>query len=101
MTESAPASSPNYGYVPQSTAPFNVLSIVAFVLSLVGFNIIAVVLGHIAMSQLKRSGERGRGFAIAALVIGYVSIAAIVLFFIILIAILIPAGLAAGSGSSY
>ncbi|KQW08437.1 hypothetical protein ASC66_05995 [Leifsonia sp. Root4] len=64
---------------PQST---NVLSIVAFVLSLIGFNVIAIVLGFIGLSQAKKNGQRGRGFAIAAVIIGFVSI---VLFVLILI----------------
>ena len=64
---------------PQST---NVLSIVAFVLSLIGFNVIAIVLGFIGLSQVKKTGQRGRGFAIAAVIIGFASI---VLFVLILI----------------
>jgi hypothetical protein len=64
---------------PKST---NVLSIVAFVLSLIGFNVIAIVLGFIGLSQVKKTGQRGRGFAIAAVIIGFASI---VLFVLILI----------------
>lgn len=59
---------------PQST---NVLSIVAFVLSLIGFN-----------SQVKKTGQRGRGFAIAAVIIGFASI---VLFVLILIPLFVLA----------
>ena len=50
------------------------LSIVAFVISLLGFNIIAVILGFIALNQVNKSGERGKGFANAAIIIGLVTI---------------------------
>ena len=50
------------------------LSIVAFVISLLGFNIIAVILGFIALNQVGKSGERGKGLANAAIIIGLVSI---------------------------
>lgn len=44
-----------------------------------------MICGHIALSQIKRSGESGRGLAIAGLIIGYVYIAFIVLFVIMAI----------------
>jgi hypothetical protein len=59
---------------PPSTGKWNVLSIVAFVISLLGFNIIAVILGFIALNQVGKSGERGKGFANAAIIIGLVTI---------------------------
>lgn len=50
---------------------FNILSITAFVSSfLVG--VTGVILGLVALNQIKNTSERGRGFAIAALVIGCV-----------------------------
>ncbi|MEO6825735.1 MAG: DUF4190 domain-containing protein [Microbacteriaceae bacterium] len=53
---------------------WNVLSIVGFVISLVGFNIVAIILCAIALGQIKRTGERGRGLALWGLWIGIVSI---------------------------
>lgn len=53
----------------------NVLSVVSFVLALVGFNVIAIVLGFVGLSQVKKNGERGRGFALAAVIIGFAYIA--------------------------
>ncbi|MCM2578623.1 DUF1707 and DUF4190 domain-containing protein [Streptomyces sp. MTZ3.1] len=35
----------------------------------------AVVLGHVAKSRIRRTGERGEGMATAGLVLGYVSVA--------------------------
>jgi len=57
-----------------SSDKWNVLSIVALVISLLGFNIIAVILGFIALNQVGKSGERGKGLANAAIIIGLVSI---------------------------
>jgi len=99
MSQSVP---PSY-YAPTNAVdqrPFNVLSIVAFVLSIVGVSLIGVILGHIALSQLKRTGERGRGFAIAALIIGYVAIAAGIIFAIVWIAVLLPA-ISSGTINTY
>jgi hypothetical protein len=35
--------------------------------------LLAVVLGHVAWSQTKRSGQTGRGLAMASLIIGYLA----------------------------
>ena len=59
----------------------NGLAIAAFVMSLVGFSFIAAIMGHVAMGQIKRNGEGGNGLAIAAVVIGWVTFAAQILFF--------------------
>ena len=67
---------------PATQAPMNVLSVVGFVLSLVGFNVIAIILAAIGLSQIKKKGERGKGFAIAAIIIGAISI---IIFIIVLI----------------
>ena len=64
-------STPHYGPVAPRT---NTLSIVSLV---TGFfcAVAAVITGHIALGQIKRSGEAGRGMAIAGLVLGYMGIA--------------------------
>ena len=65
---------------PQSQAPMNVLAIISMIAGIVGlftFGIVAVgavVLGHIALSQIKKRHQRGRGMAIAGLITGYFSI---------------------------
>jgi len=56
----------------------NMLAVVALVGSFVGA-LPGIVSGHIALSQLKRSGEKGWGLAVAAVWIGYASIATAVL----------------------
>lgn len=51
----------------------NTLSIIGFVLSFFGA-IVGIVLGHVALSQIKHTNERGWGLAVAALWIGYASV---------------------------
>ena len=46
---------------------------------------LAVVAGHVALSQIKKTGDQGRGLAIAGLVIGYVFMAFIVVMTILVI----------------
>lgn len=64
----APAHPPAY----PSGAPTNAMAIAALVASLV-FAPLGIVFGHLALNQLKRTGEEGRGLAIAGLAIGYVA----------------------------
>jgi len=84
-----------YGYAPPP--PTNTLAIVSLVCSALGLTtgitaIAGVVCGHIALGQISRSGEQGRGLAIAGIAIGYAVIALFALiilgwlFFAVLIA---------------
>lgn len=50
--------------------------------------VLAVIFGHIGLGQIKRTGEEGRGQAIAGLIIGYVSIALGLIMAIVMIGIL-------------
>lgn len=66
------------GHVPAPAPPTNVMTVWSLVSSILGITLLpglgsvaGIVLGHIAMSQLKRTGESGRGLAIAGLVVGY------------------------------
>ncbi|MDI9928914.1 DUF4190 domain-containing protein [Rhodococcus sp. IEGM 1354] len=101
---------PHYGQAPYVGAGFrpapatNTLAIVSLVLAVLGLTFIpliasvcAVVCGHVAKGQIKRTGEGGSGFATAGLIVGYVSIA---LFVLVLAAIFIFA-LAASNSSTY
>ncbi|SDY44296.1 DUF4190 domain-containing protein [Herbiconiux ginsengi] len=82
MTEPTPAYTP--APVAQKT---NVLAIVSLVISILGFNIIAVILGAIALSQIKKTGESGRGLALAGIIIGAVSLVIGIIIIIVSIAI--------------
>jgi hypothetical protein len=48
-------------------------------------SILAVIFGHIALSQIKRFGQRGRGMAIAGLILGYLGVATLAATIIIVI----------------
>ena len=80
---STPQYQPQYqGYAPAPVqAKTNTLAIVALVSSFF-ISLLGVILGHIALNQIKTTGEGGRGLAIAALVIGYVSMALAVVIII-------------------
>lgn len=58
----------SYGYPPPRQT--NALAIAALVCAFV-FAPLGIVFGHLSLSQIKKSGEEGRGLAIAGLVIGY------------------------------
>ena len=77
--------------------PTNTMAIIALIASIV-VSLVGVILGHIALSQIKKSGESGRGLAIAALIIGYIGIAAWVIGIFIWIAVIASVGM---SGVSY
>lgn len=68
----------------------NGLAIASLVMGIVGFlglgvcvggvvGIPAVICGHIALGQIKKSGQGGRGLAIVGLVLGYVVIAFLII----------------------
>jgi uncharacterized protein YacL len=65
------ASTPSYGA--PSTQRTNVLAIVSLVSSFF-ISIVGIITGHIALSQIKKTGEQGRGLAIAGLIIGYIGL---------------------------
>ena len=69
----ATPASPQYGYPP--VRPTNVLGIITLVLGVLGFAIVPVITGHIALAQIKRTGDDGRGITIAGLVLGYIGLA--------------------------
>jgi hypothetical protein len=66
----------------RGTQGTNTLATLALVFGLV-CGLAAIPLGHIALVQIRRTGESGRGMAIAGLVLGYAWIGLIVLYAII------------------
>lgn len=67
---------------PQPQAPYypaqpktNVLGIVTLVLGILGFGLIPVITGHIALGQIRRTNEDGRGITLAGLILGYITLA--------------------------
>lgn len=65
---------PAPGFYPPAYPPprqTNSMAVVALVCAFV-FAPLGIVFGHIALSQIRRDGEDGKGLAIAGLVIGYI-----------------------------
>ena len=71
------------GYAQQRTNSLAIVSLIAGIagLTLVPFigSIVGVITGHMSLSQLKISGEEGRGLALGGLITGYVGLGLAVL----------------------
>ena len=92
------ASSNNGQYYQQQPQPVqgtNALAISSLVCGIIGwiipilFALLAIIFGHVARSQIKRSGQGGAGIALTGLIMGYIQIAVMGLF--IAAAIVLPA----------
>lgn len=82
-----PGASPSYPFQypypaspPRGTNGFAIASLVCGLVACGVGSVLAIVFGHIARAQIRRTQEGGGGLAIAGLVVGYVGIAAIVAF---------------------
>lgn len=88
--QSASASGPAAG----RTEPFAIVSLVValagWVLCLLPVTgIVAVVFGHLARSRTKRNGTKGRGMALAGVIVGYVQIVVGVIAIVTLIVVVV------------
>jgi Domain of unknown function (DUF4190) len=94
------AAAPGYaaGYTP--TPKTNVLAIVAIILGFV-VPIGGIITGHIALSQIKKTGEAGHGLALAGTILGYVLSAGWIIFWIVYIIIIVSAISVGSSGGFY
>ena len=91
------APTPGYGPPNAYGAPYaqhpgtNGLAIAALVVSIVGGcvygvgAIVGIILGVVALGQIKRSGEQGRGLAIAGIALGAAYILGWILFFLVMV----------------
>ena len=77
---------------------YNVLSIISLVTSILFVSVVGIVTGHIALSQIKKTGEKGRGLALWGTILGYVGLLGVTIFIIITIAFVIAA---ASTGAGY
>ena len=94
----APAAAPAYqqqqapyGQQPYGapTEKYNALAIVSLVTGVLFISLVAIITGHIALGQINKSQEKGRGLAIGGLVLGYVGIlVSILLFFFVFVPLL-------------
>jgi Domain of unknown function (DUF4190) len=81
---------------PRGTNTLAILSLVfAFVVPIAG-----IVLGHIARSQIRRTGEDGDGLALAGLIVSYIGIALSILVMILIFGLIGFGALASTGGGS-
>ncbi|WP_067793481.1 DUF4190 domain-containing protein [Actinomadura formosensis] len=77
-----------YGPSVPALPPTNGMATASMVCGLIGFlacgltSILAVIFGHVALGQIKRTGEGGHGMAVAGLVLGYIVSAGWLVFWI-------------------
>lgn len=83
-------------YAPEPAT--NVLAIVALVGSFF-VGIVGIVCGHIALAQIKRTGEKGRGMALAGTIIGYVQTGFVVLWTVGVVVAIVVGGIATSRSS--
>jgi hypothetical protein len=84
MTEPTPYTAPAAGTGPRT----NTLAIVALIAAFV-FPIAGIIVGHIALGQIKRTGEAGHGLALWGTILGYVF--TVVYILIIILSVVLPA----------
>lgn len=91
--------------------PINSLAIVSLVAGIAGYviphpfiaGLVAIVTGHVARSQIRRTGEAGARLALAGLILGYLHllISVLVVGFILLVVLGFGAYILSQRGSSY
>ncbi|MBA3278819.1 MAG: DUF4190 domain-containing protein [Geodermatophilaceae bacterium] len=77
-----PTQPPPGQYYSGPPPPTNTMAILAIVFAFV-FSPLGIVFGFIARSQIRQTGEQGDGLALAGIIVGFISIAFVVLAFII------------------
>ncbi|MEV4395524.1 DUF4190 domain-containing protein [Nonomuraea sp. NPDC049607] len=82
---------PGYGQygAPQQPRSTNGMAVASLILGIVGLvtcgatSIVGVILGHIALNRIKRTGEEGQGMAMGGLVTSYIMVVLFVLLFLL------------------
>ena len=86
-----------------ATGQTNTLAVVSLVTAIIApfghftgiggltLTIVSIVTGHMARRQIRETGERGDGFALAGLIISYVHLAFTVLVFIFFFGLIVAA----------
>lgn len=91
-----PPAAPQPAYGAPAGAKTNTLAIVALVLGIL-VPLGGVIVGPIALGQIKRTGEGGRGLALAGIIIG----AVLILLYIIIIIVTVAASAALVNSGGY
>lgn len=75
---------------PTTLGQTNTFAVVAIILAFFQ-PIAAIIFGHMALSQIKRNGDAGRGLALTAVIIGYVAAAFVIIFAFVYVGIIVAA----------
>lgn len=85
-----PGAAPQYAGYPYGAYPTvktNTLAILSLIGAILGFiwvlpligSLAGAIMGHISLNQIKRSGEKGRGMAMAGVIVGWVGLGLVIL----------------------
>jgi hypothetical protein len=106
-----PGPAPGSGSAMHVSRPLNSLAVVSLVAGIAGYviphpfigGLVAIVTGHMARSQIRRSGEGGARLALVGLVLGYLHLlfSVLVVGFVVLVLLGFGAYLVSQRGSSY
>ena len=81
-----PAPAAYYAPTNPGTNGLAIASLVLGILYLCGVgSLLAVIFGHMARTQVSRTGQSGNGMAIAGLVLGYIGLAGVILFILLMV----------------
>lgn len=85
MTD-APSPAPAYSGAPAAPVnPGKTMGIVALVLSIIGLNVVGIIVGFVGLNRSKKAGQKN-GFALAGIIIGFISIVIGIIVIISLVA---------------
>jgi hypothetical protein len=92
---STPYQQPSWGYQP--VRPTNGLAVTSLVCGVAQFVVVltfipAIVCGHIARAQVRRTGEAGGGMALAGLILGYIGGALLIGLVLLLVSVAAKSG---------
>ena len=71
------------GYSVAGAVTTSGFAIASLVLGILGISLLSIIFGFIALSQIKKRGQKGRGMAIAGIVLGFVWTALLILLIVI------------------
>lgn len=72
---------PVYPYPAAPVVPrMNSMALSALIFGVLGFTLLPVIFGHLALRSIKKTGERGKAMAVIGLVLGYLQIAFLAVF---------------------
>ena len=75
----APYGQPPMAYAQPGT---NGMAIASLITGILGINLLAWIFGGIALSQIKRTGQNGRGMALAGIVLGVLWVALVIILMV-------------------